>query len=288
MSYIILADRAADEKAWFDARTMVVTATEASLLIRGGAGAWARLRAEKNGARSDYKSRAMTHGTEREPVISEYARTEFGLIPCTALLIDPNYPKYGASPDAITADGTTIGEVKTTIHDWGDWSEVPPRYRDQMLWQMFVTGARLGKLIFEPHVDYVPIYPFPRAFDLEYDEDRVAELRATADQFMAGGGEASEADMRLDLLLTERIEAKERVAVAETEVERLDELIRDQVDNKPTKFEGSLANLTLSADSTSDRFDSVAFKKAQPDVYLSFTKPSAVKGRLTITLRKES
>ena len=78
------------------------------------------------------------------------------------------------------------------------------------------------------------------------------------------------------------------MSVAEAEVERLNELIRDQVDNQPTRFEGSRANLTLSADSVSERFDSVAFKKAQPDTYQTFTKPSPVKGRLTISLRKES
>jgi hypothetical protein len=288
MSYIILADKAEDERAWIDAHNLVVSATEAATLIRGGAGAWAALRAEKNGVRRSFTNRAMTHGTEREPVIAEWARIEFGLIPCSALLIDPDYPKYGASPDAITADGTTIGEYKTTIHDWDTWDDVPPRYRDQMLWQMFITGARKGKLVYEPHEDYIPFYPFPRVLDLDYDEARVEMLRAVADQFMAGGGESTEADLKLDVLLTAYVEAKDRVSVAEAEVERLNELIRDQVDNQPTRFEGSMANLTLSADSVSERFDSVAFKKAQPDIYQTFTKPSPVKGRLTISLRKES
>lgn len=288
MSYIVLADRAVDEQAWFDGRTMVVTATEVATLIRGGAGAWAAIRAEKNGVRRTFTNRAMTHGTEREPILAEYARTSFGLIPCSALLIDPDYPKYGASPDAITVDGSMVGEFKTTIHDWESWDDVPPRYRDQMLWQMFITGARQGKLVFEPHEDYVPFYPFPKVFDLEYDESRVRELREVADQFLAGGGEASEADVRLDQLLTARVEAKDRVAVAEAEVDRLDDLIRDELDNKPARFEGSLANLTLSADSVAERFDSVAFKKAQPDTYLSFTKQTPVKGRLTINLRKDA
>ena len=287
MSYIVLADRAVDERAWFDAHNLLVSATEVATLIRGGAGAWAAIRAEKNGLRRSFTNRAMTHGTEREPVIAEWARTSLGLIPCSALLIDPDYPKYGASPDAITVDSSMIGEYKTTIHDWDSWEDVPPRYRDQMFWQMFITGARVGKLVYEPHEDYIPLHPFPRVLDLDYDEARVAILRETADQFMAGGGEATEEDLKLDQLLTAHVEAKDRASVADAEVERLSELIRDQVDNRPIRFEGSRANLTLSADSVSERFDSVAFKKAQPDIYRTFTKPSPVKGRLTISLRKE-
>lgn len=288
MTYKIMADKAVDEKGWYEARTLVVTASEVATLIRGGAGAWSALRAEKNGTRRTFQNRAMTHGVEREPIIAEFGRTTLGLIPSSALLIDPDRPLYGATPDAITVDGSMIGEYKTTIHDWADWSEVPARYRDQMLWQMFVTGARTGKLLFEPHDDYIPLYPFPKVFDLEYDEDRVAELVAVADQFLASGGEFDADDAILDSLLTARVEAKEVADKAADEVARLDELIRDQVDNQPTRFEGSLGNLTLSADSTSERFDSKAFEKADPDTYQKFVKSVPVKGRLTIAVRKES
>lgn len=282
MNYKIIADKSVNEQDWFEARRHLVTASEVATLIRGGAGAWSALRAEKNGARNTFQSRAMTHGVEREPIIAEFGRTTFGLIPSSALLINPDQPLYGATPDAITEDGTVIGEFKTTIHDWKDWSEVPPRYRDQMLWQMYVTGARIGKLLFEPHDDYIPIYPFPKVFDLEYDEERVKELITTADQFLAGGGEFDEQDLVLDALLSARIDAKEAADKAAFEVTRIDELIRDQLDNRPTRFEGSRGNLTLSADSTSMRFDSKAFEKADPERYSQFMKPISVKGRLTI------
>lgn len=288
MTYVVMADKSVDEQGWYDARTKVVTASEVAILIRGGAGAWAALRAEKNGTRRNFQNRAMTHGVEREPVIAEFGMVTFGLVPSSALLINPDRPLYGATPDAITVDGLMVGEYKTTIHDWADWSEVPPRYRDQMLWQMFITGARKAKLLFEPHEDYVPFYPFPKVFDLDYDEARVAELQAVADQFLAGDGEVTPEAVALDALVTARIEAKDRADLAAFEVSRLDDLIRDQVDNNPTRFEGALGNLTLSADSTSDRFDSKAFEKADPDTYQKFVKSVAVKGRLTITARKES
>ena len=288
MTYTVVADKSVDEQGWYDARTRVVTASEVATLVRGGAGAWAALRAEKNGVRRNFQNRAMTHGVEREPVIAEFGRVTFGLVPSAALLVNPDMPLYGATPDAITIDGLMVGEYKTTIHDWADWSEVPPRYRDQMLWQMFITGARKAKLLFEPHEDYIPFYPFPKVFDLDYDEARVAELRAVADQFLAGDGEATPEAVKLDELVSARIAAKERADLATNEVARLDELIRDQVDNQPTRFEGALGNLTLSADSTSERFDSKAFEKADPETYKQFVKTVDVKGRLTITARKES
>lgn len=288
MTYKIVADKDADEQGWYEARTALVTASEVATLIRGGAGAWSALRAEKNGERRMFQNRAMTHGVEREPIIAEFARMTFGLIPSSALLINPDMPIYGATPDGITEDGTVIGEYKTTIHDWKDWSEVPPRYRDQMLWQMFVTGARRGKLVFEPHDEWVPIYPFPRVFELDYDEERVAELVKTADQFLAGGGDLDAEAAVLDSLLTARMEAKEAADKAADAVADLDELIRDQVDNQPTRFEGSRGNLTLSADSVSERFDAKAFEKADTETYQKFLKQVPVKGRLTISVRKES
>jgi len=84
------------------------------------------------------------------------------------------------------------------------------------------------------------------------------------------------------------MEAKAVADKAGDEVTRIDELIRDQVDNQPTRFEGSRGNLTLSADSVSQRFDAKAFEKADTDTYQKFLKQVPVKGRLTISVRKES
>lgn len=285
MNYIVIADKATDEPAWFDGHEDGVSATEVATLVRGGAGAWAALRAQKSGVRSTFTNAAMQYGTEREPVIAEFAQMSFGLIPCTLLVAREDQPLYRASPDAISPDGTEVGEYKTTKHDWDSLDDVPPRYIDQMFWQMFVTGARKARLVFEPHEGFVPLYPFPKHFKLGYDEARVEELRKIADQFMAGG-DADAAAVELDALVTARVDAKRDADDAFEVVASLDARIRElAAASGHERFEGSTGNLTLSEDTTSARFDSTAFKKADPTSYEKYVKISPVKGRLTITAR---
>lgn len=285
VSYIVIADKATDPEAWYAGHDEGVSATEVATLIRGGAGSWAALRAQKAGARSNFTSVAMQHGTDREPVIAEFAQMTFGLIPCSALVAQSENLLYRASPDAISADGSEIGEYKTTKRDWETLDDVPPRYIDQMFWQMFVTGARKARLVFEPHEGFVPLYPFPKHFELGYDEARVEELREVADRFMAGG-DIDPSALELDALVTARVEAKADADDAAAVVADLDRRIRElAAATGHTKFEGSAGNLTLSADTTRVAFSSTEFKKADPITYEKFMVESPVKGRMTITAR---
>ena len=284
MSYrILVPDSRLDRPAWLAARQTGVTATDVARLARGGAGTWAAVRAEKDGTARDFHNSAMQHGTDREGFIADYALSAFGITPCHAVVAADDNPRYLASPDGVGDE--EVGEYKTTVHDWAVLSDAPGRYIDQTLWQMRVTGRRRGRLVFEPHENGVPLYPFPRDFVIEWDAARVAELEAVADEFLSGPGEADENAAELDALLTARVEAKDAADVAAAKVAAYDEQIRELVHGQPTKFEGSLANLTLSAGSITHKFDSTALKQADPDTFNRFVKASPVKGRLTITAR---
>ncbi len=272
-----------DRPAWLEARRHGITATDVARLASGGAGTMAAIRAEKAGTARDFRSHAMQHGIDREPVILAYAESAFGLHPSGDLLAADDQPLYLATPDAINDD--EVGEVKTTVHDWPTLADAPRRYIDQILWQMRVTGRRRARLIFEPHEDGIPVHPFPRHFIVEYDAERVAELERLADEFLASDGEPDEDAAELDALLAEYMDLDDVAAAARERADAAKGRIEEHLAGKPRKFEGSVANLTRSADSTSKRFDSVAFKKANPHDYDRFTKDVPTKGRLTITRR---
>jgi hypothetical protein len=188
-----------DRPAWLAARQGGVTATDVARLARGGAGTWAAVRAEKAGTARDFHNAAMQHGIDREGKILEFASAAFGLEPCGDLHAADDEPRFLATPDAISA--TEIGEVKTTVHDWDVLSDAPGRYIDQMLWQMRVTGRRRGRLVFEPHENGVPVYPWPKHFVVEYDEARVAVLEQAARDFLDADAEPDEDAAELDALL---------------------------------------------------------------------------------------
>lgn len=275
-----------DRPSWLAARQGGVTATDVARLVRGGTGTWAAVRAEKAGTARDFHNAAMQHGNDREPVVLAFAQATFDLLPCGDLYAADDEPRFLATPDAINAD--EIGEVKTTVHDWEILSDVPGRYIDQMLWQMRVTGRRRGRLIFEPHENGVPTYPWPKHFVVEYDAARVALLEQTAMEFLAGEQEPDEDAAALDALLTEYVELDEIAAAAARRRDEAKARIEEQLHGEPKRFEGSVANLTRSADSTSRRFDSASFKKAAPDTFEQFQMTVPVKGRLTITTRSDA
>lgn len=283
MSFIVLDD-GTDRARWLDARRPVVTATDVARLARGGANTWAAIRAEKAGYARNFDTSAMQHGREREPFIARYAGAAFGLEPCGALLAAADRPEYAATPDLLGDE--EVGEAKTTVHDWTSLAEVPGRYIDQNLWQQRVTGRKRGRLVFEPHENGIPVYPFPKDFVIERDEARIRELEAVADEFLAGNpDEWSEEDAALDALLTEYAEYAELAGAWSKRADRAKAAIEELLGGQARRFEGSVANLSRAKDGFSQRFDQSALRAADPDTFARFVKPSPVKGRLTITLR---
>ncbi|WP_350347223.1 YqaJ viral recombinase family protein [Agromyces sp. G08B096] len=272
-----------DRDGWLEARRPVVTATDVARLARGGAGVWAAIRAEKAGRGRDFRNAAMQHGNEREPFIAAYAQSAFGIRPSKALVAASDRPEFAATPDGIGPD--EVGEYKTTVHDWAVLSDAPGRYIDQALWQMRVTGRRRARLVFEPHDNGIPLYPFPKDFLIEWDAKRVAELEEVADEFFTLAVAADEDAAELDALLTEYATLAEIADAAKARADAAKARIEDHLDGKPRRFEGSLANLTRSKDGFSKRFDQTALKEADPDTFEKYLRSTPTKGRLTITLR---
>jgi hypothetical protein len=283
MTYTVICD-STDRASWLAARTLGVTATDVARLARGGAKTWGAIRAEKAGKGRDFMNAAMQHGRDREPKIIQFAAKQFGVEPFGKLVAADDEPKFLATPDAI---GPVVAEVKTTVHDWLTLSDVPGRYIDQTLWQMRVTGIHRAVLLFEPHENGVPIYPFPKHFDVDYDQARVAHLESVAYEFLNSTDEPDEDAAVLDALLTDAAMRKEVADAAARSYQEAVSAIEEYLGGKPRQFEGSLATLTRSADGVSNTFATAEFKKTHPDVYADFVRQSPRKGALRITLRTD-
>jgi hypothetical protein len=85
----------------------------------------------------------MRFGREQEGPIIEKLQTLVDIEPNDWLIAKDSAEKKWmmATPDGLSADHSTIAEVKTTGRDWGRWAQVPGNYHRQVQWQLFVTGA---------------------------------------------------------------------------------------------------------------------------------------------------
>lgn len=284
MSFTIVDD-GKDRQIWLGRRQGGVSATDVARLARGGTNTWAAIRAEKAGRGRDFTNSAMQHGKDREPVIARFAENMFGLHHSTALLAADDEPRFIATPDLL-GDGE-VGDIKTTVHDWEHLNELPGRYVDQVLWQMRVTGYRLARLIYEPHENGIPLYPFPKFFPIEWDAARVAHLEAIAYEFLADDGEPDEDAAILDALLTDAAMRKEIADAADASYRVALDEIEKHLDGKPRRFDGSLASLTRSPDGITTSLDATRLKRELPDVAAQFTRQSPRKGSLRINLHTD-
>jgi len=86
-------------------------------------------------------------------------------------------PQFKANPDAIIewADGTLgILEIKFSRNPM---NELPPHYKDQVMWYLHVLGLKRGVLVAVANGDLVE-------HEIEYDEVYAAELEAMANEFL--------------------------------------------------------------------------------------------------------
>ena len=282
MTYRIV-NSGTDRSAWLDARRAGVTATDVARLASGGAAVVEAIKAEKAGLGRDLDTPAMRHGRDREPVIAAYAEATFALSHSTALIASADRPEHMATPDMLGAK--TVGEIKTTVHDWQTIADVPKRYHDQMQWEMHVTEATRCFLIFEPHEGFIPLYPDPRHFIIPRDDDRIGELVTIADEFLASNVQADPDAAELDALVSAYADADEIASPLIARRDKARAAIEKFLNGEPRKFAGSRALVTRSADSIRKSFSQAALKADHPDVVDAYTIEQPVKGRLTITLR---
>jgi hypothetical protein len=171
-----------DRVAWLRARSAGVTATDV-----------ARLSSERslpavafdkiNG--SSFGGNAYTdHGNAREPEIARWVHANHGIRASSELFHAHGERAHLATPDGVAIiDGTVVlAEIKTTSTLW---KSVPRSYLRQIWWQQYVLGAERTLLVWEQHLDFVPVDAEPKARWIERDDNEIHVLVNLANQLLA-------------------------------------------------------------------------------------------------------
>lgn len=185
-----LASKHIDETAWRVARASGVTAT-----------AVAEVAAKKDRAAAidawlnpePFDGNAYTEfGVEQEPHIMRHAHTEHGILPIDWVIGARG--GFMASPDGLSVDHTRIAECKTTGDPWdraaaGDPLGVPIKYRRQVQWQLFVTGAESCLFLWQQRVEdgawFRPAWFQPRTLLIPRDEVMITALTEVGNDMLA-------------------------------------------------------------------------------------------------------
>lgn len=170
-----------DRPGWLRARSRGVTATDA-----------ARLSSEKslraiafekvNG--NGFGGNAYTdHGIAREPVIAQWVQARHGIAPSTALYHAHGEPLHLATPDGVLVSGSSVSlaEIKTTS---ASWRSIPRSYLRQVWWQQYVLGAERTLVVWEQHIDFVPVAPEPQCRWVERDDNEIHILVGLANRLL--------------------------------------------------------------------------------------------------------
>lgn len=277
-----------DEATWLAERARRVTATDIPRIIAGSPTAWASVKADKVSPPAFRGNRYTRWGHEREPVIAEFLSTLHGLRPNRWLLAREDHPSHAATPDAISEQGTLLGEIKTTVKDWETPDDIPASYRWQMQWQMYVTGARRTMFAFELHEDFVPVWPEPRVFVVERDDAAIAQAVEQAVLWEAfEPGDTPPPPPGLSELLGTHQALKDAVDAANARLTALEGEMRALLVEHDWAGEYEDAGVKLAYSGvprSSQRFDSAAFKRADPARYAEFVKATTeAQPRLSIT-----
>lgn len=182
---------------WFAQRLGKVTASRVADIIAktktGGAASrgnyLAQLVAERltGQAADSFKSGAMQHGTETEPMARMAYETETGqMVTEVAMIQHPKIEMAGASPDGLVGEDGLV-EIKcpnTSTHIATLMADkAPSGYMAQMQWQMACTGrAWVDFVSFDPRMPedmQLFIKRVPR------DEKLIAEYEAEVVKFLA-------------------------------------------------------------------------------------------------------
>lgn len=149
----------------------------------------ARLVAERlTGIPQDgFSNAAMQWGNEQEPFArAAYEIHSGNLVDQTGLVMHPNIPYAGASPDGLI-DECGLVEIKcpnTATHIEYLLSSTPPKkYQPQMMWQMECTGRQWCDFVsFDPRMpEHLQLF----VVRFERDEERLDDLRKEAIAFLA-------------------------------------------------------------------------------------------------------
>ena len=171
-----------DRIAWLRARSKGVTATDVARLS-GPKGLQSVALEKIHG--SSFGGNAFTdHGNTREPEIARWVRANHGIEPSAALFHARGDKRHLATPDGLaTIDGNLVlAEIKTTS---SAWKTVPRSYMRQIWWQQYVLGAERTLIVWEQHVDFVPISSEPECKWIERDDNEIHVLVGLANKLLA-------------------------------------------------------------------------------------------------------
>jgi putative phage-type endonuclease len=152
-------------EAWFTARVGVITAScfgdvmakQDTAAYRNYALQIATERLTGLPAGSDFMNGAMQWGVDTEPLARQsYEAYSGALVEECGLILHPDNPRIGASPDGLVGDGLIECKCpKSATHlEYLIANELPAKYRPQVMGQLYVTGR--------PWADFVSFDPrFP-------------------------------------------------------------------------------------------------------------------------------
>ena len=287
-----------DRETWLAARREGVTATEAASLASGGTSTWSNLRADKAGAAAPWTGNQFTEwGNAREADIATSMSSMYPHLKHNTYLVGSNDdPRFMCTPDMIGDDGKTLCQIKTSLWKGDKWSfgDIPQRYIDQCQFEMFVTDTDVNLLAVEFYDEldtggFVPHFPFedPHIIAIERDDERIAELVAIAEQFLAMGKPDP-----LDMFLADYARADAREKAAKAEKDEFRKLIAKEIAERPSgKYVGDIGSVTQGKDKTETVtvFDEARFKEKAPKTWAKYVeeKEKTTKGRLAVTPAKK-
>jgi hypothetical protein len=193
---MITADRfietSENYEAWLAARRPAVTATEVAKASTP-AGFADAVSARREMA-TVVANEVMRFGSDHEDWIARALKADHWLMPNRWLIAAADNPLHMATPDCLSLDHTTIGEIKTS----GKQITRPPlAHVRQVQWQLRCTGADRCVYAFMLRVEVngvlAPAWLEPQTWVIERDPKMIADLTATADRLLATDNEWSTA-----------------------------------------------------------------------------------------------
>lgn len=177
------ANKAIDFDGWAEARLQGITATEVA-----GAATPAGFRdtlANYDSPEEQIDNPYLEFGRKTEGPVSLWLKDEFGIMPNEWLISAEGNDRHLATPDGINLDHSVISEIKTTGKDFGD--KVPIRYRRQVQWQLYVTGAEYCVFAWMLRVEtrdglMVPGWIEPKTMQILPSTDDIQDLIEVADK----------------------------------------------------------------------------------------------------------
>lgn len=178
----ILAD-SSDRVAWLRARSRGITATDVARLSTPAS---IQAVAVEKLYGSRFGGNAYTdHGRAREPEIARWVKSEHDIDASSALFHAVGQRRHLATPDGVGAradGGVVLAEIKTTSKAW---RTIPRSYLRQVWWQQYVLGAERTLLVWEQHVDFVPVGVVPQHRWIERDDTEIDRLVGMANSLIA-------------------------------------------------------------------------------------------------------